>query len=373
MPLGQVATVNQIEGLNVMSREILMKILDLARWAPSGDNTQPWRFEIVADNHIAIHGFDTRDHVIYDFDGHPSQMAHGALLETLRIAASGFQLVSEWELRPGCPENCPVYDVFLSKKTDMVVDYLLPFIEKRVVQRRPMRTAPLSDMQRESLVNAPGPNYTVQFFEKPRDRLRVAKLLWDNAYIRLTCPEAFPVHRDIIEWGARFSEDRLPEQAIGVDPLTAKLMKWVMGSWERVDFFNRYLLGTIAPRIQLDFIPAIACAAHLLLKPIKPPVNLKDYVNAGIAMQRLWLTATANGLHLQPEMTPVIFRWYVRSDKTFSELSSIRQCSKLLVDNFEGLAAAKDSDAFTFFCRVGLSAAPRSRSTRKNLSSLMFS
>lgn len=35
------------------SRETLLKILDLARWAPSGDNTQPWRFEIVADDHIA--------------------------------------------------------------------------------------------------------------------------------------------------------------------------------------------------------------------------------------------------------------------------------------------------------------------------------
>ena len=81
-------------------QNILLRILDLARWAPSGDNTQPWRFEIVADDHIAIHGFDTRDRVIYDFDGHPSQMAHGALLETLRIAASGFQLEAEWARRP---------------------------------------------------------------------------------------------------------------------------------------------------------------------------------------------------------------------------------------------------------------------------------
>ena len=27
------------------------RILDLARWAPSGDNDQPWRFEILADHH----------------------------------------------------------------------------------------------------------------------------------------------------------------------------------------------------------------------------------------------------------------------------------------------------------------------------------
>lgn len=52
-----------------MNRNIVLQILDLARWAPSGDNTQPWRFEIVSDDSIAVHGHDTRQHVIYDFTG----------------------------------------------------------------------------------------------------------------------------------------------------------------------------------------------------------------------------------------------------------------------------------------------------------------
>jgi len=65
------------------------QILDLARWAPSGDNTQPWRFEIKNELEVVIHGFDTRDHCVYDLDGHPSQMALGGLLETMRIAATG--------------------------------------------------------------------------------------------------------------------------------------------------------------------------------------------------------------------------------------------------------------------------------------------
>ena len=70
-----------------MNRETLSNILDLARWSPSGDNTQPWRFEILDDKRIAIHGYDTREHVLYDLDGHASYMSHGALLETLRLAA----------------------------------------------------------------------------------------------------------------------------------------------------------------------------------------------------------------------------------------------------------------------------------------------
>lgn len=355
-----------------MSREVLIKILDLARWAPSGDNTQPWRFEIVANDHIAVHGFDTRDHILYDFDGHPSQMAHGALIETLQIAASGFERLTEWCVRPGSPDDAPVYDVKFIVSPALPPDNLLPFIEKRVVQRRPMRMAPLTSEQRDALFLAPGPNYSVQFFESSSQRLKVARLLWDNAYIRLTCPEAFKVHREIIEWGVRYSNDRLPEGAIGVDPMTAKLMKWVMHSWGRVEFFNRYLMGTIVPRIQLDFIPSIACAAHLLLRPEKPPKSLCDYVEAGIAMQRLWLTATAIGLHLQPEMTPVIFRWYARAGRGISAKNAINRKVGLLASKFEVLVNASSDQDFSFFCRVGQSKPPKSRSLRKSLSQLIM-
>lgn len=354
-------------------RDTLLKILDLARWAPSGDNTQPWRFEIAGEHRLAIYGYDTRDHVIYDFNGHASHMAHGALLETLRIAATGFGLEVRWNLRSGCPDTAPVYDVFLDERPDMPTDPLFSFIEKRVVQRRLMQTAPLTDFQREALATAPGGGYELLFFEGVRDRLKVAKLLWRNAYIRLTCPEAFRVHREIIEWGAYVSKDRIPEHALGIDPITAKLMKWVMQSWNRVAFFNRYLLGTIPPRIQLDFLPAISCAAHVLLRPCEPLRQINDYVHAGIAMQRLWLTATAVGLHLQPEMTPVIFHWYVRAGKQISTLPHIDSHAKRLAKELEALAHQRSGgEVFAFLGRVGLSEVPRSRSIRKGLQDLLM-
>lgn len=352
-------------------RATLLKILDLARWAPSGDNTQPWRFQIVSDNHITVKGFDTRDWCLYDFDGHASHMAHGALLETLRIAATGFGIVADWTLRPDCPDTAPVYDVFLREEPGLVPDPLFPYIEKRVVQRRPMRMTPLTETQRHALVAAPGPDYQVQFFESFSDRLKVARLLWDNAYIRLTCPEAFEVHREVIEWGARYSKGRIPERAVGVDPMTAKLMKWVMGSWARVEFFNRYLAGTIAPRIQLDFVPALGCAAHLLLRPGRLPTGVENYVRAGVAMQRLWLTVTSLGLHLQPEMTPVIFRWYARVGRSISALPELGRRTLALAASFETLTGARPDNSFVFFCRVGRSAVPSSRSLRRDLDELM--
>lgn len=353
------------------TRDTLIAILDLARWAPSGDNTQPWRFEIVSDHHIAVHGFDTRDHVVYDFNGWASQMAHGALLETLRLAATRFGLAASWQLRQGCAETNPVYDVALVPDQTLQEDPLVAFIEQRVVQRRPMRTTPLDAEMRKALTAVVGNLYTVQFFESFADRLKVARLLWHNAYLRLTCPEAYEVHREVIEWGVQTSEDRIPEPAVGVDPLTARLMHWVMGSWQRVEFFNRYLLGTVAPRIQLDFIPALACASHVLVRPTKPLGSIPDRVNAGVAMQRLWLEAARQGLLLQPEMTPVIFRWYVQAGQSISATPSIDEGAHQLRSRFEQLAGAGEDEPFAFFCRVGQSPQPASRSVRKPLSALM--
>lgn len=356
---------------NGVSRDTLTRILDLARWAPSGDNTQPHRFEIVDDHLVRVHGFDTRDHILYDYDGHPSHIAHGALLETMRIAASGFGLTTSYSIMSYGDDRSPVYNVIFSRAPALAKDPLLACIEARTVQRRPMKTTALTDRQRQALIDAAGERFRVQLFETLGDRWQVARMLWNSAKIRLTCPEAYPVHRDIIEWRARFSKDRIPEQAIGVDPATARLMEWVMQSWERVAFFNRYLFGTVVPRIQLDLLPGVCCAAHLLVRPKKPLQQLEDWVNLGVAVQRIWLTATHQGLHLQPEMTPVIFRWYARSGQKFSDTPALFQDALKLSGDFESIANATPKDEFGFFARVGNSPAPRSRSLRQDLDTLM--
>jgi hypothetical protein len=148
-------------------------------------------------------------------------------------------------------------------------------------------------------------------------------------------------------------------------------MQWVMQSWARVDFFNSYLLGTVIPRIQLDVLPALRCAAHVLVRPKQAPTQLEDWIDLGMAVQRIWLTATYLGLHLQPEMTPVIFRWYARAGRQFSGLASLTEQSVRLADNFDRSAGAQPVEPFGFFCRVGLSVAPKSRSIRLDLADLV--
>ena len=90
---------------------VLEQILDLARWAPSGDNTQPWRFEILSDERLIVHGFDTRGHCVYDLTGHPSQISLGAMLESLRLAAAARGYEARIERRVDTPETHLLFDV----------------------------------------------------------------------------------------------------------------------------------------------------------------------------------------------------------------------------------------------------------------------
>jgi hypothetical protein len=115
----------------------------------------------------------------------------------------------------------------------------------------------------------------------------------------------------------------------------------------------------------------LLCAAHLLIRPTSASKSLEDWVGLGQAMQRVWLTATQQGLHLQPEMTPVIFRWYARAERKFSVNPELAQKAKALANHFEGIAHSTAEDAFGFFGRVGVSAVPRSRSVRLDLSQLL--
>ena len=339
-------------------------ILDQARWAPSGDNTQPWRFEIAGPRYIMVHGHDTRDHCVYDLDGHASQQAIGALLETLSIAASVYGWRSDIERLPEQPDTQPTFCVRFVEDPAVQPNPLADVIQQRVTQRRRMRTTKLSDVQKTTLWDALPPGYSVQFLDSAADRRRMAKLLYDSAKIRLIMREAYEVHRSVIEWKSRYSDDRIPDQAVGLSPLSLPFMRWAMKSWSRIQTLNRFFAGTVLPRIELDLLPGYFCGAHFFLFADEPPQTLDDYVEAGRALQRFWLAATRAGLQFQPAATPMIFSSYVRHNVRFSTNDAATERAKQIAARLGNVIGPDRLSHLTFMGRIGHGRAPRSRSLR---------
>lgn len=347
------------------------RVLELARWAPSGDNTQPWRFEPIGDTACAIHASDTRDWCVYDLQGRASQLAVGALLETVAIAASGEGFAARFSRRPESPETAPTIDVELVASQDSLPDPLREQIRHRTTQRRRLSRRPLTAEVKQQLEGCLPPGYSVVWIEGAVDKRRMARLLFRNAQIRLTIPEAYRVHRDIVEWNAQFSEDRIPDRAVGLDPLGLALMRWAMKSWERVAFLNKYLAGTLLPRIQLDYLPALYCAAHFALIAERAPTTLDDHLAAGRAVQRLWLAATRANLQFQPEMTPAIFAGYARQGIRFTRIAPALTAADALRRELDGMMG-EAAPRIVFVGRVGYGRPPTARSLRLPLSRLLL-
>ena len=133
---------------------VLEAILDLARWAPSGDNTQPWRFAIQDARRLVVHGFDTRSHCVYDLDGHPSQISLGALLESMALAAGQHGLGMRAARRADAPEQTPTFDVAFAPRA-AAPEPLAAVMGERSGQRRPRSARALAGLVSPSFSRTP--------------------------------------------------------------------------------------------------------------------------------------------------------------------------------------------------------------------------
>jgi len=361
-------------------KERLLRILDAARWAPSGDNTQPWRFEILSPEHILLHGSDTRRHVVYDLEGHASQLAIGACIESISIATSAEGLKAEVSYRNPeiIPDEHPLFDIRFSEMENIQPDPLFPFLRTRCVNRRPFEKTPLTFIEKDSMsreINPPDkhfPAHQVLWLESDSQKKAMAGIAQSSGRLRLTIPEGYAVHHEVIEWNAQTSEDRIPDQALGLPNAILPLMHWIMGSWDRVHFFNRFLGGTIIPRIYLDVLPALGASAHFVLLAPSAPKTLEDYVASGRALCRFWLATTGQELQFQPEMTPLIFRSYVEREIVFSSRPGAKEEARKIASALENLIGKENADRAVFLGRVGRGTTPLARSLRRPLPSLLI-
>ncbi|RMF30269.1 MAG: hypothetical protein D6759_12295, partial [Chloroflexi bacterium] len=196
-------------------------------------------------------------------------------------------------------------------------------------------------------------------------------LLWRNGILRLTLHEAYRAHREAVRWGERYSSRGIPDRALGLDPLTRHIMRWAMGSPGRALALAR-LGGAWLPVLEMDVLPALRCAAHFALLAPEPPAGPEDQVEAGRAVQRLWLTAARLNLRLQPEYTPLVFARYLLEGVPFTRDAAARRRAEAVTAGLGRLLGGREVLARAVFLgRLGAGPQPRARSLRLPLQELM--
>lgn len=273
--------------------ERLRFLLQWAVLAPSRHNTQPWLFEIAGDE-LRVYADRARALAVADPDGRQLLLSCGAALANLRLAAAHFGHATSVELLPGHRRDGLLGRVRLEERAASTpeAEELFRAISSRRTNRLPLDgreppeglvTALLRDARREGVSLRP---------VEPHQRRVVADLVaegddaaWSSSRFR----------GELAGWvrsnhSAR--RDGLPGYALGmsdaaafVHPLVVRLQNPARAEAERD---RRRALGTRA----------------LLVLSTRRDGNA-EWVQAGVALQRILLRATAAGLYASYFSQPI--------------------------------------------------------------------
>lgn len=341
--------------------EDIKKILDLAVLAPSGENCQPWRFE-VRGNEIKIFLVPEKDQSLYNFEQKGSLVAIGALIENTLIASSHLGYTAELTLYPEGESRDLIAQFFLIKSQPKD-EPLYPFIPRRVTNRKVYKPVSLTPLERAELLRqAMAINgVELRFIENQEKKQELAGALSVNECLIFQNKHLHHFFFTHLNWTKEEDEKKrigFYIKTLELAPAQINALK-LFKRWPLLRLFN--LLGVSkAIAGENAKVYASASAFGLIVTPGNSRLNLVD---AGRAVERIWLTAAKLGLSLQP-ITGILFFHQRISAGDINQFSSseVKMVEEAYVKIASLFGVSKGTAPFLF--RVGRADPPSARSAR---------
>lgn len=267
--------------------EVIEQALFAATRAPSVHNTQPWRF-VVASPLIEVHLDRERVLPVVDPAAREARMSCGAALFNLRVAlqAAGRAVVTDLLPDPRQPDLLAVLRMSSAQPATPEHRTLASAISRRVTNRRPFTDRVVPPAHRHALVHAAETEKArLVLLDTPKSLDTLATLLRRADHLQ---EEDVTFQRELSSWTGVGTDraDGVPRSAGGPRPTSGTLLTP-----------RQYPPGSTVER-PFEQDPLVA----MLTTHGDTPM---DHLLAGIAMQRVLLTATVVGLSVSFLAQPV--------------------------------------------------------------------
>lgn len=290
----------------------ITRIIRASASAPSGDNMQPWRF-VVRGNTIEVFlTHEVSPQYLFGING--VYLSHGALIETLVIAADHYGYRADVEILPD--DQDPLFTARIELHPDPVdrgVE-LFDFLSQRETHRGSYKRTPLPDSTKAELESAARlylEQTRVLFVENKKDIAQIATavagqvkmIFWQKT-----------LHREFfskLRWTTKQAletRDGLDTKTLAIDFFKKLSMRFVLRFWFMVRTLNGLGAHTIAA--QLEKIKNKQAGAYfVLIHTQKQNINKQTVITAGRLLQRTWLMATKHHVALQPAAALLLLTW----------------------------------------------------------------
>lgn len=270
-------------------------LIEAASRAPSADNMQAWEFGKRED---AIEVFLERRRLLpTDVNAMFGWIGLGAAVENLAIAAArrGFAAKVECRAAGGIAERSALVRLSPGGLDDPLADAIL----ERATNRGPYGASPLSPAMTAELTEAARERDAGVHWVTDRTGLeRMADMDAHSTYIRL---EHKPLHDEVFQI-LRFTRREVESTRYGLDfeslgvPFALVLAARQLRHWSVNKAVSRLGIGRAVAKMLASRLRQ-AGAVCLVTARGRGPAG---YIEAGRAMERIWLAATARGLAVQP-------------------------------------------------------------------------
>lgn len=289
----------------ILSEPVLHYLLEAGVQAPSGDNAQPWFFS-VSNEKIGIFIDPKKDQSFFNVDQIASVISAGAVAENIRIAATGLGLSTHVEPFPD-PED-PFHVAQLRfERASLDEDPLSEVLWKRCTNRKLYQRSPLSPVIREVL-EASIADFSDSCLHWVLDRKslnKLARVVFQADRIRLEDRRLHEhLHRMI-----RYRKEEVLTTRDGF-PLknleagrAGEVFLRLTRPWGVMKVLNRLGISRVVAAHTARSVRHAGACALLTVSGTTPT----HYFQGGRALQRLWLTATAWNLSLQPMAAVPLF------------------------------------------------------------------
>jgi nitroreductase len=343
-------------------------ILEAALQAPSGENSQPWKFA-VNGNTIELFNDEASDTSLYNYQYRGSYVALGAAIENMCIAAAAGSYDATVTLFPEPGNTVHVASITLapgivaSPKDAM----LYGVITERTSNRKPYTKEALDPAHAAAMIAAvEGLERYGLVYQRVTEREAIGKL----AEVGATNEEVMLQNKSLHQFffsHLTWSKEEDAKKKVGFFirtlelPLPVRALFKLMAHWPVMVFFIK--LGFPAVVRKANAATYASAAEFGILS--MPGDTAQDFIWTGRALQRIWLTATAFGIRMQP-LTGSIFLHFASAGLPDAFSSQERELILNQIESLYSMLTHKRSVVTCMF-RAGYGPLPSARATRYTL------
>ncbi len=363
--------------MNNITRQQVIKLIEVGIQAPSADNSQPWKFKILED------GFELwLNHknmgLFFDVEQVATKMSCGALMENVSIlaAALGFATsISFFDEPEDAQEEASRFArlTFLPAGEQLDAESVRQTLFNRHTDRNLFqfkKTIPNSLMTELVNLVQSDEHYCLHSYQTPLDKKAIIRTITATDTIRFIHER---IHKDfyqVLRFGdtGQQTRDGLAAATLGIEAFMIPILQ-MLKPWWLVKRLNH---------IGLHHVMAFR-GTWLPMKSASQIVSIvrkggADYLESGRIMQRFWLQANKAGLSVQPLGALPLFlaRLHLLQGDGFTP-----EQLKVLISLEEAFAAvtpgfSKDTDQLVMLFRLGYANQPAEKPYRRSIESFLL-